>query len=156
VLPIHRLLTDLPPTIDLRAALAEGGLLPVGDLDTATASDGRVLETMQEQGALVLVEPDRATLLRPDPAAFDGVPDLDSARLAHALRRLPPHTVSYQHGVDHIAKAVAGGEAQAGVLLRPATVAQIAANAHAGVRMPPKTTFFHPKPKSGIVFRDLS
>ena len=41
-------------------------------------------------------------------------------------------------------------------LLRPATVAQIQANAHSGERMPPKTTFFHPKPKTGIVFRDLT
>ena len=42
-----------------------------------------------------------------------------------------------------------------GVLLRPATVAQIEATAHGGERMPPKTTFFHPKLKTGLVFRDL-
>ena len=45
------------------------------------------------------------------------------------------------------------GDAQFGVLLRPATVAQIEATAHGGERMPPKTTFFHPKPKTGLVFR---
>ena len=44
-------------------------------------------------------------------------------------------------------------DTQYGVLLRPATVAQIDANAHAGERMPPKTTFFHPKPRTGVVFR---
>ena len=37
----------------------------------------------------------------------------------------------------------------------PATVAQIEATAHGGERMPPKTTFFHPKPKTGLVFRSL-
>jgi hypothetical protein len=130
--------------------------VPDGEVENVSPSDARVLEVMQERGALVLVEPDRATFLRPDPAAFAGIADLDSARLAHALRLLPPHTVTYQHGVDLVAKAVAGGDAQAGVLLRPATVAQIAANAHAGERMPPKTTFFHPKPKTGIVLRDLA
>jgi uncharacterized protein (DUF1015 family) len=41
------------------------------------------------------------------------------------------------------------------VLVRPATVAQIEATAHGGERMPPKTTFFHPKLKTGLVFRDL-
>jgi uncharacterized protein (DUF1015 family) len=41
------------------------------------------------------------------------------------------------------------------VLLRPATVPQIDATAHGGERMPPKTTFFHPKPKTGLVFRSL-
>jgi hypothetical protein len=41
------------------------------------------------------------------------------------------------------------------VLLRPASVAQIEATAHGGERMPPKTTFFHPKLRTGLVFRDL-
>jgi len=156
VRPIHRLLTDLPPDLDVRSALAAGGLVPSGAVELRAGSAGQVLSTMQQRGELVLVEPDRATFLRPDPATFVGVADLDSARLAHALGDLPPITVAYQHGVDHIVKAVTSGHAQAGVLLRPATVAQIAANAHSGERMPPKTTFFHPKPKTGIVFRDLA
>ena len=58
--------------------------------------------------------------------------------------------------VDHVLDAVRSGRAQAGVLLRPATVAQIVAIAHGGERMPPKTTFFAPKPRTGLVFRDLS
>ncbi len=155
VRPIHRLLSDLPDGTDLRAALQAGGLVPAGELDIAARSDGEVAELMQQRGALVLVEPDRATLLRPDAKAFVGVADLDSARLAEASQHLPLHSIAYQHGADLVAKAVASGEAQAGVLLRPATVAQIAANADAEERMPPKTTFFHPKPKTGIVFRDL-
>ena len=61
----------------------------------------------------------------------------------------------FQHGVDHVTAAVARGEAQAGVLLRPVTVAQIVDVANGGERMPPKTTFFHPKPPTGIVFRSL-
>ncbi len=50
---------------------------------------------------------------------------------------------------------MADGDAQFGVLLRPATVAQIEDTAHGGERMPPKTTFFHPKPPTGLVFRAL-
>jgi uncharacterized protein (DUF1015 family) len=50
---------------------------------------------------------------------------------------------------------VATGAAQTAVLLRPATVEQIAAIAEGGVRMPPKTTFFAPKPRTGMVIRDL-
>ena len=41
------------------------------------------------------------------------------------------------------------------MLLRPATVAQIVAIADGGERMPPKTTFFFPKPRTGVVFRTL-
>jgi uncharacterized protein (DUF1015 family) len=34
-------------------------------------------------------------------------------------------------------------------------VPQIRAASHAGVRMPQKTTFFSPKPRTGLVFRAL-
>ncbi|MGI8937517.1 MAG: DUF1015 domain-containing protein, partial [Iamia sp.] len=61
--------------------------------------------------------------------------------------------VRFQHGVDLVQRAVTGGGADAGLLLRPASVAQIAENARSDERMPAKTTFFHPKPKTGIVFR---
>ena len=72
-----------------------------------------------------------------------------------ASPRSPTTSSRFQHGVDNVRAAVAAGAAQAGVLLRPATVAQIEATAHGGERMPPKTTFFHPKPKTGLVFRSL-
>ena len=39
------------------------------------------------------------------------------------------------------------------MLLRPATVAQIEATAHRRERMPPKTTYFHPKIRTGLLFR---
>ncbi len=94
-------------------------------------------------------------LLRPRPDALAEARDLDSSRLDVALAALPAHDLTFQHGVDNVRRAVASGTAQAGVLLRPATVAQIEATAHGGERMPPKTTFFHPKPKSGLVFRLL-
>ena len=81
---------------------------------------------------------------------------LDSSRLATALDALPQHHVAYQHGVDAVVAAVEKGDAQAGFLLRPATVAQIAAAARARLRMPAKTTFFYPKPRTGLVFRRLA
>jgi uncharacterized protein (DUF1015 family) len=47
-------------------------------------------------------------------------------------------------------------DAQAAVLLRPVTVEQIGAWADAGRRMPPKSTYFHPKPRTGMVYRTLA
>ncbi|CAN5645931.1 DUF1015 domain-containing protein [soil metagenome] len=153
VRPIHRLLGGLPDGFDLVGALAayfDAG--PSGEL-----AAGDVLARMSDGGALAAVAADGTyRLLRPRPEALRGIDDLDSSRLAVALATLPEHTVSYQHGVGHVARRVADGRAQHGVLLRPATVAQIAANAHEGRRMPPKTTFFHPKPKTGLVFRLLA
>ena len=63
--------------------------------------------------------------------------------------------MKFQHGWDLASQFVDKGDADAAVLLRPATVAQIAAISHGGERMPPKTTFFYPKPATGLVFRSL-
>ncbi|HEY3143603.1 MAG TPA: DUF1015 domain-containing protein, partial [Acidimicrobiales bacterium] len=99
-------------------------------------------------------------LIRPRAEALADARDLDSARLDVALAGIAATNdidldLRFQHGPDNVRRAVRSGEVQAGVLLRPATVAQIDATAHGGERMPPKTTFFHPKPKTGLVFRSL-
>lgn len=147
---IHRLLSGLPDDLDLVAALRPW-FEPVGP-----PPDGvPVTAAMADAGCLTLVLPDRELLLRPRPEALADARDLDSSRLDVGLAALPPHELRFQHGVGSIRAAVASGAAQAGVLLRPATVAQIEATAHGGERMPPKTTFFHPKPKTGLVFRSL-
>ena len=100
--------------------------------------------------------PAASVLLRPRPEALADARDLDSARLDVALAALPDRTSSASStGSTTCAPPWRGGDAQAGVLLRPATVAQIEATAHGGERMPPKTTFFHPKPPTGLVFRAL-
>lgn len=148
VRPIHRLLSganqaDLDVALDRFFTRSDAG--PV---------DAGITAKMQSNGALCLVAADgTGTLLTPRPSAFDDVDDLDSARLATAIDGLDGLEIRYQHGVDHILEAVRGGEADFGVLLRPASVPQIEDNAHAGRRMPPKTTFFHPKPRTGQVFR---
>ncbi len=147
---IHRLLAGLPSGFDLEAAFApwfESVGPPPEGVPTTTA--------MVDQGCLTLVLPDREVLLLPRPDALADARDLDSSRLDVALATLPEHQLTFQHGVANVRAAVETGAAQAGVLLRPATVAQIEATAHGGERMPPKTTFFHPKPKSGLVFRLL-
>jgi uncharacterized protein (DUF1015 family) len=64
--------------------------------------------------------------------------------------------LSYQPGVAAALDAVlAERRAQAAFLVRPPGIAQIAEVAHRHERMPPKTTFFWPKPRTGQVFRLL-
>lgn len=150
VQPIHRLVNGLPEGFDLLGALEasfeafDAG--PVGP---------ELLDRMDDAGALCLVTSDGAWLLRPRPEAMEGVRDLDSSRLDRGLAGFDGVELTYQHGVENILGAVSSGRAQAGVLLRPATVQQITDIAHGGELMPPKTTFFWPKPRTGQVFRLL-
>lgn len=148
---IHRLLLGLPAGFDLVAALDEWF-----DVTPAEPVDRTILTRMQEAGALAVLTAEQAFLARPRPKVVEAAThDLDSSRLDVALAGLPPHQLVYQHGWDHCAAAVASGAASAAVLLRPATVDQIAEISRGGVRMPPKTTFFWPKPRTGMVIREL-
>jgi hypothetical protein len=110
---------------------------------------------MDTQGVLCLVAPDgSAQWLSPRPGAFDSVRALDGAWLEHALAGLD-HRVAYQHGVEHVVDAVTSSAAVAAVLIRPVSVAEIERTAREGALMPPKSTFFTPKLRTGLVIRSL-
>ena len=81
--------------------------------------------------------------------------DLDSSLVALATDAIPDASVSYVHDWRAAVAAVADGSADAALLLRPVTVDQISEWAHARRRMPPKSTYFYPKPRTGMVFRAL-
>jgi uncharacterized protein (DUF1015 family) len=148
---IHRLINGLPDGFDLVGALA-GAF----DLVATDPPDQAIAARMVAATSLALITPQGTWLARPRPEIDGQAPDgLDSTRLDRALAALPPHELTYQHGWDLAAAEVARGGAQAAVLLRPASVDQIAATGRGGERMPPKTTFFWPKLRTGLVFREV-
>ncbi len=156
---IHRLFRGLPDELRSPDALL-AALDPWFDAFDADQPSADILERMDDAGALGMVLPSGGSwLLRPRPDAFpDGTPDLDSARLQLAASAVFAEAeVTYQHGVENILARIADSseEFDLGVLLRPVGIAQIAACAHGGGRMPPKSTYFHPKPLTGMVFRSL-
>lgn len=146
---IHRAVS-LPGGARALAAALDPWFEDVGE----GARDETVLDQMQAHGALALVTTDGVRLLRPRADRFAGARALDSVRLDRAIADLDAD-VTYDHSLSSIHDAVASGAIDAGVLLRPATVAQIADVSHADELMPPKTTYFHPKPSTGAVFRSL-
>jgi len=148
--PIHRLISGLPDDVDLLAAFD-----PFFESELFPSSDQPTVRELQELGGLALVTSHGAWLLRPRQTTIAATRDLDSSRLDLALAALPDHSLVYQHGVDHIHAAVRSGAAQAGVLLRPVRVDQIIEIAEGGEKMPPKSTFFAPKPRTGVVFRSI-
>ena len=152
VMPTHRLISGLPGDFDLQGTLSSEFEVVATDPPDVTVGS-----RMQQTGALALVTANGTWLLIPR----TGVPrssdpeDVDSMRLEPVLAKLPAHEVTYQHGWDLAAAAVAKGAAQAAILLRPPTVSQIAETGRGGERMPPKTTYFWPKPRTGLVFREV-
>ncbi len=114
------------------------------------------LTEMTAQGRLVLVGPGSSTeWLIPRDGAFDEVRSIDGAWLEHAVAGTPvADTVTYQHGLDETLATVER-DGSAAVLIRPVSLAEIERTAHEGHLMPPKSTFFTPKLRTGFVVRDL-
>ncbi|HWI33676.1 MAG TPA: DUF1015 domain-containing protein [Lapillicoccus sp.] len=146
---IHRLYTGVTPD-DLAATLA--ARFDVEPADGELTRD--VLARMDRDCRLVLVRPDGWAWLTPKPGAFDDLRTLDGLWLEETLGDSSAE-VTYQHGLDEVVDAVRTGRASA-VLIRPASVEEIRRTAEEGLLMPPKSTFFTPKLRTGLVIRDLS
>ena len=114
-----------------------------------------------DRGAMCLVRPDGSGLwLTPRAEAFAGVRDIDGAYLEHALDDIDdlhgsPIEVGYQHGVLNVIDVLRAGEADVAVLIRPTSIDEIRRTAIERLLMPPKSTFFTPKLRTGLVLRPL-
>ena len=135
---------------DLRTALAH-----FYTFEAAISVDDNTLQEMYKRGSLVFID-DRMSVswMTPKVGVFDSVRELDSARLEYALAGVD-HTVGYQHGVTEVRQLVVDGKAAAAILIRPVSVAEIRRTADEGLLMPPKSTFFTPKLRTGLVMREL-
>jgi uncharacterized protein (DUF1015 family) len=148
---IHRTVSGLPPGFDLIGALSAWF-----DVVRAGSADDRTLGALADSNSLAMVSDGKAYLLLPHADIYDVAGnDLDSSLMAVALSHLPHHEVAHRHTVKEVMEALRDGGAQAGFLLRPVTVGQIQEWAEERRRMPPKTTYFSPKPRTGMVFRSL-
>ena len=151
VLPIHRLVSGLPDGYDLLGALAGHFTATDAGAVTADMADRLVRRRRPRPG-----HPGGGRgSSSPGPTASPA--GATSTRAASTPPSRPSRSTSCASSTasTRCVAAVADGEAQAGFLLRPATVGQIVDIAHGGERMPPKTTFFSPKPRTGVVFRLL-
>jgi len=156
VRPIHRILTELGvPVAELADRLGDIAEIERVELDS--------LDTTAVADRITFVTPDSAFRVKPRLRAAD------EARLAEepgclrglevvwlhdvALTHLGVDSAVFRHSPEVVVSRVRSGNAAAGVLLPPVTVAEIEAVANAGERMPPKTTFFWPKARTGLILR---
>ncbi len=137
VFPTHRFFTDRP---DL-AELDEGE--SCADLDEAMA---RLAGAGYETAAVVAYRQGAIAFLW----GAVGEPDTELVD-RHGLEG-----IRYTPRIEEAVAAVDRGDADAAYLLRPPRIEDVFRAAREGVRMPPKSTYFHPKPLSGLVFHPVS
>lgn len=152
---IHRLVTNA--SADAMSDILRTCYDPIGEVVVS----GKTLADMETQGCICLVRPDgTGTLWRERPADVAAVRALDSARLEHTISTsgssLDSVGITYQHGVNEVLDALSTGAAQCAVLIRPVSLAEIRRTADEGLLMPPKSTFFTPKLRTGLVIRPLA
>ena len=136
VFPTHRNFSDRP---DLRAA-RDGE--PCADLDEALA---RLADEPFSHSAAVAYRADGVELV----TGAEGELDVELID-GHGL-----DGIGYTPLVADAVGAVDRGEADVAFLLREPRVGDVFATARQGRRMPPKSTYFFPKPLSGLLFHPL-
>ncbi|NLJ53316.1 MAG: DUF1015 domain-containing protein [Intrasporangiaceae bacterium] len=146
---IHRLYSGSTHD-EVRSRLAE-----CFDITEAPIPSRAMLADLEEKGRLALIGPSGdAEWLTPKKGAFDDVRSLDGAWLEAALAGSDV-SVTYQHGVDEVLEAVVSGRAHSAVLIRPTSIEEIERTGHERLLMPPKSTFFTPKLRTGLVLRPM-
>jgi uncharacterized protein (DUF1015 family) len=168
VLPTHRLLTGLDGKREaLREAIERDfEVRPVAPDDLAPGQGGPI-EFGYVEGAehlrLALRDPsvaDRVLAGKPDAYRRLDTALLEALILKEALG-MSEDDIARQNGVTYAKRAadavaaVESGRADAAFLLRATPVEAVRAVAEAGESMPPKSTFFHPKVPTGLLFNPL-
>ncbi|HUO48125.1 MAG TPA: DUF1015 domain-containing protein, partial [Acidimicrobiales bacterium] len=125
--PIHRTLSGVPEGVDVADAFGRWF-----DMVQAGPVDEQLVTAVSESNALALVTGGSVWLLTPRPEAYEAAgSDLDSSVVALAVEGIDGAATTHHHDVPAAMAALASGEAQAALLLRPVTVAQIGDWAHA-------------------------
>jgi len=154
--PIHRLF-HLPAGLDVRSALGSGFHITalgantpdgVASLEKRMAAERGI--GLADAAGLALCVP-RSPRPEGDPVASTDASLVEDT----ALPLLGGADVSYRHDARTCAARVRSGDAGAALLLRPVSVSNTRAAAEARLRMPQKTTFFSPKPRTGFVLRSI-
>src|SRR5574341_810151 len=106
--------------------------------------------------SMTTTSPDRCASSSPAASSSLDVEVLHRTLLAGLLGiQDPEHQVAYSSDLAAACRQVDRGEFATVVALRPAPFSSVVDVAQRGRILPPKTTFFHPKPRDGLVLRPL-
>lgn len=124
----------------------------LGRIPEGAAVDGDLIATAREKRSLLIATgPSAGIVLDLPPHGRSAVAHLHESLLPRL--GVDPAELSYEASPARIDDALRAGATA--FLLPPLDVDEIASMARAGGRFPEKTTFFAPKPRTGLVFRSL-
>ena len=166
--PWHRVITNAPDHATVLKTAAE-----LFDASPAAFADELVeaIQGSKQAGVLGVWTRSGGSVLRvePDGVGPNGVSAevrrLDVSVLSDTLSRMigaseaeltAQGRLTYTHDTREAVRRVEQSEADVCFLLRPTPVEQVLAVAAAADFMPPKSTYFHPKAATGLVFDPLS
>jgi uncharacterized protein (DUF1015 family) len=164
VLPVHRLLAGVPARVVLDR-LQEA--FQIGPAATPSELEARLEREPRHAIAFGLYGGGESRLLvARDPDALRARTGLDHPPLdVEVLHRTVlegmlgirdlERQVAYSNDLAAACRQVDRGEFSSLVVLRPAPFSGVVEVAQRGRILPPKTTFFHPKPRDGLVLRPL-
>jgi uncharacterized protein (DUF1015 family) len=136
VFPTHRIFVDRPDLAELREGES------YRDLDEALAA---LRDEPFERSAAVAHRRVSSELVRGREGELD----------AELVERHGLDGIRYTPRTDEAVSAVNQGSADVAFILREPRIADVFTVARRGRRMPPKSTYFYPKPLSGLVFHPL-
>jgi uncharacterized protein (DUF1015 family) len=155
ILPYHRIVRSCDAQ-DVLAVLARSfDVTPLGAVDPERVA----LELWDEAGSGVFVAFVGADAYRLVARSVrpDEIPAGILERLAlEPLGALPAEEkLSFTPSASEVVAEAASGRARAGFLIQPVSVSRVWDLASSAGKMPEKSTYFHPKPRDGIVMRPL-
>jgi uncharacterized protein (DUF1015 family) len=136
IFPTHRVFRERPDLVDLR----EGE--PCSDLGDALS---RLADEPYTRSAAVAYRSGYVELVR------GGEDELD----VELVDRHGLDGIDYTPVASDAVAAVDRGDADVAFLVRPPRIGDVFATARRGERMPPKSTYFFPKPLSGLLFHPI-
>jgi uncharacterized protein (DUF1015 family) len=139
VLPIHRAVVDGP------APPAGDRVRDLGELSAGLDDERLTYGIIRRRGGRVVHEL----------ARLDGKPPTVCAITAEVRGLDDPRAIQFTHDAAEAEELVRAGRASHAYLLPPTTPRRIREVVDAGGRMPQKSTYFWPKPRTGAVLRPL-
>ena len=134
IFPTHRVFAGRPD-------------IGVGGEPVASAEEGlaRLAAEPYDRAAAVAVRRDGVALVRGGPGQLD----------VELVDRFGHEGISYTPHADEAVAAVSSGAADIAFLLRATRIEDVFERARRGEVLPQKTTYFHPKLRSGLLFQPL-